>query len=140
MHRRPLGRGRTLAIVSALVMLVGCVLPWYSVGGGVDLPTRQFTAFGGSGILVFLAALATIALVALPYAAGDQPVGADRWLAYLLFAVAAWVGLVIWPLDLVGTFAQGLLPDRAPGFWVALIGAIALTRAAYDIAHEPGGR
>ncbi|HKG56294.1 MAG TPA: hypothetical protein VKA85_03535 [Candidatus Limnocylindrales bacterium] len=140
MHRRSLGRGRLLAIVSALVMLVGCVLPWYTVGGGEDLPARQFTAFGGSGILVFLAALATIALVALPYAAGDRPVSTDRWLAYLLFAIAAWFGLAVWLLNLVGVFAQGLAPDRAPGFWVSVVGAIALTRAAYDIAHEPGAR
>jgi hypothetical protein len=140
MHRRPLGRGRLLAVVSALVMLVGCVLPWYTVGGGAELPARQFNAFGGSGILVFLAALASIALVALPYAAGDRPVNADRWLAYLLFAVAAWVGLAIWPLDLIGVFAPGLLPDRAPGFWVSILGAIGLTRAAYDVAHEPGLR
>ncbi|MFL5680622.1 MAG: hypothetical protein ACJ77B_08480 [Chloroflexota bacterium] len=140
MHRRSIGRGRLLAIVAALVMLAGCVLPWYTVGGGADLPAQQFNAFGGSGILVFLAALATLALVALPYAAGDRPVGADRWLVYLLFAITAWIGLAVWPIDLIGVFAQGLMPDRAPGFWVAVVGAIALSRAAYDIAHEPGAR
>lgn len=140
MHRRPLGRGRMLAIASAVVMLVGCLLPWYTFGGGADLPATSFAAFSGSGILVFLAALATLGLVALPYAAGDRPVGTDRWLIYLLPAIGAWVGLLVWPLDLLGDLAGGLLPDRAPGLWVAVVGTIGLTRAAYEMAHEPGRR
>ena len=140
MHRRPIGRGRTLGIVSALVMLVGCVLPWYAVGGGSNLPIRQLNAFSGSGILVFIAALATLAVVALPYAAGDRPVAIDRWPAYLLFAVAAWVGIVYWVLSLVGDTAPGLFPDRAPGLWIAVLGTVTLSRAAYDIGREPGLR
>ena len=142
MHRRPIGRGRTLGIVSAIVMLVGCVLPWYAIGGGSDLPMRQLNAFSGSGILVFIAALATLAVVALPYAAGDRPVGADRWPAYLIFALAAWVGLSYWVITLLGDTAPGLLPNRAPGLWIAAAGTVALSRAVYDIANEqePGLR
>jgi hypothetical protein len=139
-HRRPIGRGRTLAIVGALVMLVGCVLPWYSVGGGSELPLRQLNAFSGSGILVFIASLATVAVVALPYAAGDRPVAVDRWPAYLLFAVAAWVGIAYWIVSLVGDTAPGLYPDRALGLWIAVIGTISLSRAVYDIAREPAYR
>jgi hypothetical protein len=74
--------------------------------------------------------------VALPYAAGDRPVGIDRWPAYLLFAVAAWVGIAYWMVSLVGETAPGLFPDRAPGLWIAIVGTIALSRAAYDIANE----
>ena len=33
MHRRPLGLGRRLAAVCALIVLVGSVLPWWTVGG-----------------------------------------------------------------------------------------------------------
>ena len=127
-------------MVSAIVMLVGCLLPWYAMGGGTDLPLRQLRAFSGSGILVFIAALATLAIVALPYAAGDRPVGADRWPAYLILAVAAWVGLLFWALQFVGDTAPGLLPDRAPGLWVSLVGTIGLSRAVYDIAREPDAR
>jgi hypothetical protein len=138
-HRRPIGRGRTLGIVGAIVMLVGCVLPWYSVGGGSDLPIRQLNAFSGSGILVFIAALATLAIVALPYAAGDRPVAIDRWPAYLFVTLAAWVGIANWVLTFVGATA-GLFPDRAPGLWIAAAGTIALSRAVYDIANEPALR
>jgi hypothetical protein len=136
-HRRPIGRGRTLGIVGALVMLVGCVLPWYAVGGGSDLPLRQLNAFSGSGILVFIAALATLAIVALPYAAGDRPVAVDRWPAYAMLAAVAWIGLGYWVVSFIGDAVAGLVPDRAPGLIVALIGVIALSRAAYDIAQEP---
>ncbi len=34
MHRRPLGRGRTLAAVAGVLLVVGCVLPWWKIGGG----------------------------------------------------------------------------------------------------------
>jgi hypothetical protein len=135
-HRRPIGRARALGVVGAIVMLAGCVLPWYAIGGGADLPLRQLNAFSGSGILAFIAALATIAVVALPYAAGDRPVAIDRWPAYLLFAVAAWVGILYWVISFVGETAPGLLPDRAPGLWIAGAGTIALSRAAYDIAND----
>jgi hypothetical protein len=133
MHRRPVGRGRLLAVIAAIVMIAGCLLPWYAFVG--DLPTRDVRAFAGSGILVFLAALATIALVTLQYAT-DRPVTIDRWLAFALLGVLAWVGLVFWPIGL-GADLRGYWPDRAPGLWIAVVGTIGLSRAAYDIAHEP---
>ncbi len=74
LQRRPLGRGRLIASGSAILVLVGCALPWFRAGGADGIPPLQGNAFEGPGILVFLAALATLALAALPYAAGDQPV------------------------------------------------------------------
>ena len=68
MHRRPLGRGRRLAAFAALIILVGCVLPWWQFGGGDGAAAPTGNAFEGAGILVFFSALATIALVTLPYA------------------------------------------------------------------------
>lgn len=118
-------------------MLVGCLLPWWALGGGTDLPAHQLGAFSGSGILAFIAALATLAVVVFPYAAGDRPVGIDRWPVYAILAVMAWVGVAYWIVSLLGDTAPGLLPDRAPGLWVAVVGTIGLSRAAFDIAHEP---
>jgi hypothetical protein len=134
MHRRPLGRGRVLAVVAALVILGSSVLPWYSIGGG-DLPLLQRNGFAGSAILTFLAAMLTLALVTLPYAAGDRPVGIDRGLFYLLILGIAVLGVAIWPFLQSGEFG-GLLPDRAPGFWVAVVGVVLLGRATYDIFGE----
>ncbi|HLE79213.1 MAG TPA: hypothetical protein VI687_02360, partial [Candidatus Limnocylindrales bacterium] len=89
-HRRPVGRARILAALGALVILVGCVLPWWTVGGADGLPQLGGNAFDGMGIVVFVVALATIAFVTLPYAM-DRPVGADRWPAYALLAGLGWL-------------------------------------------------
>jgi hypothetical protein len=137
MHRRPLGRGRILAVLGSVVVLVGCLLPWYGVGGAGGLPPTDLRPFDGSGVVAFIAALGVLALVALPYAAGDRPFGADRPLAYALLFAFALLGVAIWPLDLL-EFATGLLPDRAPGYWIALAGVTLLGRAVYDIASERG--
>jgi hypothetical protein len=143
-HRRPLGRGRTLAVLAAIVVAVGCVLPWYTVGGDVTgIPARSVNAFGGlAGLLTFLAALAVLALVALPYAAGDQPVGVDRWPAYLLLLLVSVAGVVVTVLTIVtGDFLlEGFRPDRAPGIWTTLVGLAVLARAVFEIAQEPPRR
>lgn len=133
-HRRPVTRGRRLAALAALIMLAGCLLPWYTFVG--DIGDRSFGAFDGSGILVFIASLATLALVTLPYAAGDRPVGLDRWIAFALLAALALVGVLLWPASFLSEPA-GLLPDRAPGYWVSLVGTLVLARAAFDVAREP---
>ena len=138
MHRFPLGRGRWLAGLSAVILLVGCVLPWYTVGDAAGgLPPVQGNAFEGSGIIVFLVALATLALVALPYAMGDRPLGGDRWPLYLLLLVFGVAGLALRLIDLIGRGVPGLLPDRALGLWVVAVGLIVLARATYETARMP---
>jgi hypothetical protein len=139
MHRRPLGNGRRLAFIGAIVVLVGCLLPWYSVGGDGGLAPVTFRAFDGSGMATFLAALATIALVALPYAAGERPMGVDRGLSFLLLALLALAGVILWVPSLLEA-PEGLLPDRAYGYWIAIVGTVIMLRAAYDIMLEPPRR
>jgi hypothetical protein len=135
MHRRPLGRGRQLAALGAAVIVIGCLLPWWGFGGGDGLPARSGNAFDGSGIIVFYVALATIALLALPYAAGDVPVALDRSLSFVIVVVIGWLALAIRVADLWTLGALGL-PDRALGLWIAALGLIVLSRAVYDIARE----
>jgi len=139
MHRRPLGNGRRLAFIGAIVVLVGCLLPWYAVGGDGELTPHVYRAFDGSGIATLLAALATIALVALPYAAGERPMGVDRGLSFLLLALLALAGLILWVPGLLEVPA-GFLPDRAYGYWIAIVGTVIMLRAAYDIMLEPPRR
>ncbi len=136
MYRYPLGRGRWIAALAAVVLLVGCVLPWYTAGGQVgDLPALTGNAFEASGILVFLVALGSLALVTLPYAAGDRPVGTDRWPPYLLLLVVAVVGVLLRAVDLWGRGVLGL-PDRSPGLWIVGIGLILLARATFEISQS----
>lgn len=138
MHRRPLGRGRLLATIGALTVLVGCVLPWYSIGGalGTGLPADTRNAFSDMGIVVFIAALVVLALVSLPYAAGDKPLAVDRALSYVIVTLVA-IGAFAWRmLEFVLIDPAGLRPDLAPGIWIAAVGLVFLARATYEISAE----
>jgi hypothetical protein len=146
MHRRPLGHGRTLAAVAGVLIVVGCVLPWWKVGGGESgITPLSGNGFDGAGMLVFLVGIATLALVALPYAAGDRPLGIDRWLTFLLLTVVGWIGLgirvVSLLLDGAFTFTEpAQVFTNGPGLWLTAIGLVVLSRATYDMAREPSWR
>lgn len=141
MHRRPFGRTRLLAAIGALLMLAGCFLPWWTRGGDEGLPVLSGTAFEGMGILVFAAAIATLALVTLPYAS-ERPVSADRWTSYALIAAAGWIGFAYRVIELFGNRAFEVneptdIVTRMPGIWLVLIGLAILARATYDMLQEP---
>jgi hypothetical protein len=135
LHRHPLGRGRLVAGIGAVLVLAGSVLPWFRAGGSDGIPPVTGNAFEGPGILVFLAALATLALAALPYAAGDRPVAIDRWWAYAVVAAVAVVALLVRVAGIAAA-AGGLatmLPDRAPGLWLTAVGVLALVFATAEM-------
>ena len=141
MHRRPVGRTRLLAAIGALVALAGCFLPWWTVGGEDGIPQLRGDAFESLGILVFAAAIATLALVTLPYAT-ERPVPADRWSSYAIFAAIGWGGLAYRVIDLAGTssfqFTEPIeVITRIPGLWLAGIGLFILARATYEMLKEP---
>lgn len=138
LQRRPLGRGRLVAAGSAVVILVGCVLPWFRAGGSEGITALVGNAFAGPGILVFLAALATLAMAALPYAAGDGPLAGDRWWTYGIIAAVAAVAIVARTAGIAlesGGFGT-MLPDRAPGLWIAAVGVVGLLFAVAEIYGE----
>ncbi len=140
MHRRPVGRSRLLAAIGALVVLAGCFLPWWTVGGA-DLPAFSGNAFESMGILVFAAAIATLALVTLPYAS-ERPVAADRWTSYAIIAGLGWLGFGYRVIDLAANrafqFAEPAeVITRIPGLWLAGIGLVILARATYEMLQEP---
>ena len=90
---------------------------------------------------MFFAALATIALFTLPYAT-DRPVAIDRALSYVALVIVGWIGLVVRVVELVAVNVtiESILPQRAPGLWLAALGLIVLSRATYEIAREPAYR
>ena len=136
MHRRPLGAGRRLAGLASIVILAACFLPWWQTSSDLGLPARSGNAFDGSGVIVFFVALAIIALLALPYAAGDVPVGLDRSLSFLILSVIGWLAIAVRVVALGLTSVDAILPQRAYGLWLAVLGMILLSRAVYDIARE----
>jgi hypothetical protein len=141
MHRRPVGRSRLLAAIGALIVLAGCFLPWWTVGGVDGLPAFSGNAFDSLGILVFAAAIATLALVTLPYAS-KRPVSADRWTSYAIIAALGWLGFAYRVIDLGVNRAfrfnePAEVVTRIPGLWLAGIGLIILARATYEMLQEP---
>ncbi len=141
MHRRIVPRSRLLAALGAIVAIVGCVLPWWTVGGADGLPLRSGNAFASYGILVFAASIATLALVTLPFAS-ERPVSVDRWPSYALIAAVGWLGFGARLLDLflVRAFAFREPTDaltRIPGLWVAFVGLAILARATFEMVREP---
>ena len=141
LQRRPLGRGRTLATLAGLAIVIGCILPWWKVGGTSGIPAISGNGLDGTGIIVFLCGIVTLALVALPYAAGDRPLGLDRWLSFASLAVAGWLAFAIRIVVLIGNGAfQYSEPIQvftsSPGLWLTGIGLVMLARAAYTMSRE----
>ena len=141
MQRRPLGRGRTLATVAGLAIVLGCILPWWTVGGTSGIPAVSGNGLEHIGIVVFLCGIVTLALVALPYAAGDRPLGLDRWLSFAMLAVVGWLAFAIRIAVLIGNGAfqfdePAQILTNGPGLWVTGAGLVMLARAAYTMSRE----
>ena len=135
LHRRSLGRGRWVATLSAILIVVGCVLPWFRAGSAEGITPIGDNGFVGVGILAFLAALGTLALVTLPYAMGDRPVVVDRWWVYAVLAMIAALGVLLRAVSIAmvsGGFGT-MLPDRAPGIWLAAAGVVGLAFATAEL-------
>jgi hypothetical protein len=126
-----------MAGLASIVVLAACFLPWWQTSSDLGLPARSGNAFDGGGVIVFFVALAIIALLALPYAAGDVPVGLDRPLSFVIATVLGWIALAIRMVDLGATSLEAILPTRAYGLWLAILGLIVLSRAVYNISREP---
>jgi amino acid transporter len=129
-----------MAAMFALVVLVGCVLPWSTIVVADGLPPTSYNAFRDTGILVFLAAMAVLALVTLRLAS-ERPLEIDRLPAYMIILGVGLLGFVLWVL---GLFASGPLdqfrPDRAPGIYVVIIGLAGVGRGILEIYQEPDPR
>jgi hypothetical protein len=136
-----------MALVGAIALMVGCLLPWYTVGGGLgELPVAldgpsllpQALRYP-QGMIAMLAGLATLALIVLPYATGPRPLAVDRGVVFGVLAVAAIVSLILWIVAVLPA-PEGLLPMGAYGFWIASVGAVVMARAAFEISQEPPRR
>ena len=136
MHRRPMGRARRVAGLAAVVLLIACFLPWFGTSTDAGLPPISGNAFQGSGVLVFFVGLAVIALLALPYAAGDTPVSLDRPLSFLILTIVGWLALALRAIDLAVANIEVLFPTRAFGLYLAALALIVMSRAVYDMRAE----
>ena len=143
LHRRPLGRGRTLAAVGGALMVVGCVLPWWQVGGTPGIPPISGDRHGRDRH------------PGLPRrhrrdGAGRPPVRGGRsarsdsiagcrsrsWPSPAGSASA----LRVVELANDGAFqfsSAAAVFTNGPGLWVAAIGLVVLSRATWTMTREP---
>jgi hypothetical protein len=134
---RSIGRGRLVIAAGALVMAVGCFLPWWSVGGTVtELHTGN--AFDSIlGMLVFACALAMVAVMVLPYASRDRYSPLDRFSVYLLLLAIAAVafGTRMYQISLPNFAGLGL-PQSIPGAWITGAGLVVVLFALFEVFSE----
>jgi hypothetical protein len=136
--RRGLGRGRTLIGIGAVIAIVGVPLAWLKVGG-VVLSAETASGFAGSGVLLFLASVAMLALIVLPFTTKSGRSSLDRPAAYLGLLAVALVGLILAFLDLFGT-GSSVSPTDVPGIWLAAIGMIMATWGVAELFAQDASR
>jgi hypothetical protein len=137
----PVQRGRWTVTIGAVVLVLACFLQWWRLGGGPgELPaTTGIGLADGAGFAVFLAGVAILLLIALPYAI-DGPVAIDQPLSFVvLFAF----GLIAYCLRTFTMFGSGLLlytgqtppiqPLRGPGYWIAALALVILARGVFEL-------
>ena len=126
---RQRSNGRRLSAVGAILIVLGALPAWWTLGGGAGgLPAITGNAFDSPGALAFFVALALLAILIAPDAVGE-PLRFDWWpvhlalislaaLGFLLAAYGAAVTATGSDLSLSTVFS----PTRAPGLWITLVG------------------
>ncbi len=135
--RRGLGRGRILTGIGAILALVAMPLDWLKVGGEVMTATST-NGFQDASIAVFVAGVAILALLTLPYASRDGRSSLDRPIAFVVLGGLAIVGFLLRLLQILGKPGGYIgLPDRAPGVWLAGVGVLIIAWGVAEILAEP---
>jgi hypothetical protein len=134
MNRRALGRGRLLVVLGALVTLAGMVPAWWRLAR-TNATVVSGNGLEGAGIVVFLAALALLAVVTLPYATRNGQSALDRPGTYVLLALAA-VGAFLFRVFEISQFTALGLPLEAPGLWLSGLGLIVVVWGVADLLTE----
>jgi hypothetical protein len=134
MTRRALGRGRLLIVVGSLVALAGLLPAWWLVER-TNLTPLSANGFQGIGIVIFLACLALLALVTLPFASRDGQSSLDRPAAYAVVGLAA-VGSFLWRVFEISQSSGLSLSPQAPGMWITGAGLLVVAWGVGDLVTE----
>ncbi len=120
MNRRALGRGRTLIGLGAIVIVGGLFPAWWIIDR-TNAAALGGNGLQGVGLVMFLAAMATLAVLTLPYASrgGESPL--DRAATYLVLGLAA-LGAFVFRVFEINSSAGIGLPTVAPGLWITAVG------------------
>lgn len=137
MHNNPASRGRWIVAASAAILILACLMQWWQIGGEPGQLSQQ-SAIGlsdGRVFLIFLMAIATLLLIALPFAA-EMPVAIDHPIVYLALFVVTF-GAYVWrTIGLIVEQSINLLPfppQRGLGFWLAGVGLLVFARGTFEL-------
>jgi len=137
-------RGRWILAIGAVIMAGSCFLQWWQIGGnGADelsrLTANGFNQMTGSAYLMFLASVASLFLVTLPFAS-EKPIGIDHPLSYLILLVLAVVGYGGAAATLVSHSLIPFPPQDGLGFWIAILGIVLYARGIFEMHEERQSR
>jgi hypothetical protein len=134
MTRRALGRGRLLVGIGAIVTVAGLIPLWWAVErtGGVPISGNGLQ---GAGIVIFLSAMAMLAVIVLPATTRDGDSAVDRPVTYVVLALLA-VGAYLLRLYEISAFASLGLPLDAPGLWMTGVGLAIIAWGVAEIVVE----
>jgi hypothetical protein len=141
-----LQHGRWIVAVGAVMLVVASFMQWWLLGGGPgELPANSgigiygLTGLEPAGLLLFLAALATLLLISLPYAA-EGPVAIDQPLSYVILCATAFFAYCLRTFTM---YQGGLLfyngqtppvqPLRGPGYWLAAVALVIFARGVFEM-------
>ena len=134
MTRRALGRGKLLVVCGAIAALAGLVLPWWVVAR-TGVAALSGNGFQGAGIIVFLAALALLAVVTMPFASRDGESALDRPAVYAVVAIAA-IGAFLFRVYEISQFGGLGLPTESLGLWITGAGLLLIAWGVGDILTD----
>ena len=136
--RRGLGMGRMLVGIGSALAVIGAFLPWTYAGGEIGLPVITSNAFdGGAGILMFIAAVALLALLILPYATASGRSSLDRWVSFVILGGLMVGGTLLQLVQLYGSGTLKLLPlTDVLGMWLSIIGTLLVGWGVAEIVGQ----
>jgi hypothetical protein len=152
MHHTSATRGHWLVAIGAIVIVGASMLQWWQIGGGPgELPkTTGIGISDGRVFLMFLASVASLLLVTLPFAS-EKPISIDHPLSYLILFGLLGTGYLLRLISLAKiqftpgpSFGQGSLvpwpPQQGVGFWLAAVGLVLFARGVFEVFEERSRR
>lgn len=118
-------RYRVPILLGSLLMIAAAFLPWWRAGGelvsGVELPASSGIGLEGPGMVIFAAAILSLALLDIGYARGRWGFALDAPGIYLILGLAAAAALV-WRAWELWSVSYLPLPQNSPGLILAFVG------------------
>ncbi len=131
MKRRALGRGRTLVGFGSIIAVGGLFPAWWMIAR-TNLAPLSGNGLQGIGLIIFLAAMASLAVLTLPYASRDGESPLDRPATYILLGLAA-LGAFLFRAYEISSFAGVGMPMAAPGLWITGVGILIMSWGVADV-------